>query len=152
MKWLILVFIGGLITYDSNFQVTPSYNPRDLKKLKWIEGGWKGMDGDKPFYEIYRFLNDSTIETISYQWNGTDSSKTEKGYLFWKKNAFYLGEQLNWKVVSISDSQVYMKPNFKAYNDILWKRVGRKEWVAVLNSDRGTKEYRMTAFYPFKKK
>src|SRR5687768_16755589 len=35
---------------------TPSKNftPADVAKLKWIEGTWRGMDGDNPFYERYR--------------------------------------------------------------------------------------------------
>ena len=35
---------------------TPSnkFTPADIAKLKWIEGTWRGMDGDKPFYERYK--------------------------------------------------------------------------------------------------
>ena len=37
-------------------QSTPSnkFTPADVAKLKWIEGTWRGMDGDKPFYERYK--------------------------------------------------------------------------------------------------
>ena len=37
-------------------QPTPSnkFTEADVAKLKWIEGTWRGMDGDKPFYERYR--------------------------------------------------------------------------------------------------
>jgi len=31
-----------------------SFTPADAAKLKWIEGTWRGMDGDKPFFESYR--------------------------------------------------------------------------------------------------
>lgn len=36
--------------------LTPSkgFTPADVAKLKWIEGTWRGMDGDKPFFERYR--------------------------------------------------------------------------------------------------
>jgi len=35
---------------------TPSnkFTAADIAKLKWIEGTWRGMDGDKPFYERYK--------------------------------------------------------------------------------------------------
>src|SRR4029079_13608872 len=33
----------------------------DVAKLKWLEGTWKGMDGDKPFYERYRFEGSSMV-------------------------------------------------------------------------------------------
>ena len=37
-------------------QATPSnkFTAADVAKLKWIEGTWRGMDGDKPFYERYK--------------------------------------------------------------------------------------------------
>ena len=37
-------------------QATPSnkFTTADIAKLKWIEGTWRGMDGDKPFYERYK--------------------------------------------------------------------------------------------------
>ena len=37
-------------------QSTPSnkFTAADVAKLKWIEGTWRGMDGDKPFYERYK--------------------------------------------------------------------------------------------------
>ena len=37
-------------------QSTPSkkFTAGDVAKLKWIEGTWRGMDGDKPFYERYK--------------------------------------------------------------------------------------------------
>jgi hypothetical protein len=31
-----------------------SFTKADVAKLKWIEGTWRGMDGDKPFFERYR--------------------------------------------------------------------------------------------------
>ena len=38
------------------WQAPPSKNftAADVAKLKWIEGTWRGMDGDKPFYERYK--------------------------------------------------------------------------------------------------
>lgn len=35
---------------------TPAHNftADDVAKLKWIEGVWRGMDGERPFFERYR--------------------------------------------------------------------------------------------------
>jgi hypothetical protein len=30
------------------------FKAADVAKIKWIEGTWRGMDGDKPFYEPYK--------------------------------------------------------------------------------------------------
>jgi hypothetical protein len=38
----------------------------DIAKLKWLEGTWRGMDGEKPFFERYRFENGTAmvVETL----------------------------------------------------------------------------------------
>jgi hypothetical protein len=44
-------------------QPTPShkFTAADIAKLKWIEGTWRGMDGDKPFYERYKIEKTSLV-------------------------------------------------------------------------------------------
>ena len=41
---------------QSTAQATPSkkFTAADVAKLKWIEGTWRCMNGDKPFYERYK--------------------------------------------------------------------------------------------------
>lgn len=49
-------------------QATPSkaITAADVAKLKWIEGTWRGMDGEKPFFERYRFEGDTmVVETFT---------------------------------------------------------------------------------------
>lgn len=130
---------------------TMPYQKSDLLKIKWIEGKWRGMDKDQPFYEIYRFANDSTLETLGYEWNGKDSSKTTSSFLSFKDGVYYLGKDQNWKVVSITDSSIKMLPNNRAANDILWTFKDRLHWEAVLTSSKGTVTYNMEHFDPFKK-
>ena len=128
-----------------------SYTANDLDKIKWIEGKWKGTYKTKPFYEIYHFTNDTTLEIISYEWNGKDSSKTSKSLVYWKDGAYYLGEELNWKVTEITDTSIFMVPNNKASNEILWKYNDSTSWDAILNSQKETTEYHMQSFDPFSK-
>lgn len=52
---------------QSTAQSTPSkkFTAADLAKLKWIEGTWRGMDGDKPFYERYKIEETAmVVETL----------------------------------------------------------------------------------------
>jgi hypothetical protein len=127
-----------------------SYTSKDLHKLKWIEGKWKGLYKMKPFYEIYQFANDSTLEIISYDWNGNDSTNSSRSVLRWIDGAYYLGDQFNWKVTEITDSSITMMPNNKASNDILWKYNDSTSWYAILKSKKDTAEYHMQAYDPFK--
>ena len=59
----------------ANASPTPGtgFTPDDIAKLKWLEGTWRGMDGDKPFFERYRIegttlvvegLEDETLSKI----------------------------------------------------------------------------------------
>lgn len=115
-----------------------------LKKISWIEGNWKGMVGPTPFYEIYRITNDSTLEIISYGWDGTDSSGSSVSKVYYHNGNYYLGDSLNWKVTSITDSSIFMEPAYKASNTILWKKRDQNSWDAVLESEKfGNREYLM---------
>ena len=121
---------------------TVAYTQQDLKRIGWIEGNWKGMDNNTPFYEIYKFVNDSTLETTSYNWDGKDSSQSSTTLLQWKENKYYLGDMMNWEVKEISDSSIYMIPN-KANNDIRWRFVDQNNWDAILNTNGQDKIYHM---------
>lgn len=162
MKYLLVLF--GIITLQfgcvpvGNKAIEPitaaevTYTKADLLKIKWIEGKWKGLDDDKPFYEIYTFVNDSTIETISYEWDGKDSSKSFVDYLYWKDGLFYLGEKQDWAAKVVSDSMVIMVPNSsRIHNDITWKIRDAKGWDAILVAPKGTQTYKMERFDPFVK-
>ena len=54
-------------TAQSTAQSAPSkkFTAADVAKLKWIEGTWRGMDGDKPFYERYKIEETAmVVETL----------------------------------------------------------------------------------------
>lgn len=127
------------------------YTKDDLKKIKWIEGKWKGLYNGSPFYEIYHFSNDSTLLITSYEWNGKDSSKSKPGEVYFKNGAYWLGEKQNWKVDSITDNHIKMLPNVEAYNDIVWRFTDSLHWDAILTSKGGVTTYSMEHFDPFKK-
>ena len=65
-----------------------NHSNKDLSKIKWIEGSWRGMYNGKPFYEIYKFENDSTIRITHYDWNGKDSSNTSYDFLYFKNGDY----------------------------------------------------------------
>lgn len=127
-----------------------SYSKTDLIKAKWIEGKWKGMDGETPFYEIYQIINDSTLMITSYDWNGTDSSNTTYDFVEWQDDAYYLGKSQNYKTLSITNTEIKMIP-IKASNDIIWRLIDSNNWEAILTGKKATKKYLMQRFDPFTK-
>ena len=126
------------------------YNKNDLQKIKWIEGEWMGLYNGKPFYEMYRLANDSTLEIRAYDWNGTDSSNTQMSYVYFKDGSYYLGDKQNWKVTAITEKEIKMAPNVNANNDITWKYRDSTGWDAVLVSKTGTTTYNMKHYNPLK--
>lgn len=163
MKHLLLicvtaVFGCGLADQNTTVNKTDpssarvSYTLQDLHKAKWIEGRWRGTDKTKPFYEIYQLTNDSTLEIISFEWNGKDSMNSSKTEVHWEDGAYYLGVESNWKVTEITDSTIVMIPHHKAANDIVWKYHDSTSWDAILNSSKETTEYHMQAYDPFSEK
>lgn len=130
--------------------VTAQTKKDSLQKIAWIEGNWQGMDGSNPFYEIYRFKNDTTLVITSYNWNGKDSSGTSISTLTRHNGKYYLGDSLNYKVTSISDASIIMLPNHKAYNAIVWRKVDADNWEAILETRQKMKTYSMKRIAHFK--
>ena len=59
--------VANINTQPPVVQSTPSrkFTAADVAKLKWIEGTWRGMDGDKPFYERYKVEETAlVVETL----------------------------------------------------------------------------------------
>lgn len=81
----------------------------DIAKLKWLEGSWRGMDGDKPFYERIRFEGSTMIvETLE---DGSLAKVTETGKFELKDGEWghTVGSQRS-AATSITDDMVQFVP------------------------------------------
>jgi hypothetical protein len=143
LPFALLLFIGVYGCKTKSPSVTTTFTKGDLEKLRWLEGAWKGLDGVRPFYEHYTITNDSTLHITSYDWNGADSSNTTTTAIAWKQNHYFLGDSLNWRVDAITHNTVFLIPNYKAANKIIWKKKNQNTWEAVLTSPKGVKIYQM---------
>ena len=58
---------------------TPSkkFTADDVAKLKWIEGTWRCMNGDKPFYERYK-IEETAMVVESLKADGSVDGKPER--------------------------------------------------------------------------
>lgn len=110
-------------------QITPA----DLAKLRWIEGSWRGTGGDvPPFYERYKFENDSTLvvesladETLS---KVDDVSRFElKDGHFGSSN----GESSS-VATALDDHSISFAPVGKG-NYFRFQRESDNSWKAILN-------------------
>ncbi len=84
-KHLILIFACCAVigcketpTLPGTAANPPVYQKSELQKIRWIEGTWKSQVDGPGFYQTYTFPTDSTLEVISYQFDGKDTSSTTR--------------------------------------------------------------------------
>lgn len=115
-------------------QATPSKSitAADIAKLKWIEGTWRGMDGEKPFFERYRIENDTAmvVETL------TDATlaKVEDTSRFELKDGEFgntVGDRRS-AASSITADSVQFVPAVGGGNNFRFERQAGGTWRAVL--------------------
>lgn len=105
----------------------------EFQTIRWIEGTWRGSGGGvDPFYERYRFLDDSTLlrETFSDSSLAAVSDSTRIGLRGtrvvdpagdpkWQATAF---DSASWRFESLED----------AARAFTWRRATEDSWTATL--------------------
>jgi hypothetical protein len=116
----------------------PAATPRsistaDLANLKWIEGAWKGTgDVEKPFFELYRFEDDSTLAVDSF-YDESLSKVTETSRFVLKDGQFAsAGEGSRYAATDITKDSITFAPIVKAGNTFIWRKKSADLWEAVL--------------------
>ena len=138
-------------------QPTPSnkFTPADIAKLKWIEGTWRGMDGNTPFYERYK-IDGTTMIVEGLKEDGSPDG--EPGRFELKNGEFGKGDGEKRSAASeITDSYIQFVPavagkgnnfRFERQSDGSW--IALLEWPATANKQIQQKLYKMEAWQPKK--
>lgn len=105
-----------------------------LQGLRWLEGHWRGTGEDQmPFYEGYRFLNDSTIQTKNY----TDSTLTQvadSGHIALVGGRLTSGSgNARWGATEIDSLHVHFEPQEGVQNAFTWTYQSPSAWTATLH-------------------
>jgi hypothetical protein len=135
---------------------TPSnkFTAADIAKLKWIEGTWRGMDGDKPFYERYK-VEEYALVTETLNEDGSVDGAPERWEL--KNGEFRKGEGENGSAASeITDAYIQFVPmlpgrgnNFRFVKQPHgWDAI--LEWPATPEKPARQKIYKMEPWSPIK--
>jgi hypothetical protein len=167
--WIIIAAISVFIaacsgTSNNNSNIssinygTPgnAFTPLDIAKLKWIEGTWRGMDGDKPFYERYR-LEDSALVVDSFTDETLNTVETT-GRFELKNGEFGKTDGARRSAaISITNDHVQFGPvpgsegnyfRFERRNDETWNAI--LEWPASGDKAARQKIYKMEPVQPSK--
>jgi hypothetical protein len=129
--------------------VPASVTAADLQRLRWLEGHWRGTgESGNPFYESYRFLNDSTIQSHTF----TDSTFAQAGdsslIMLSGGELTSRGGGMEWVATEIDSAGVHFDPRENARNAFTWSRDSPTRWTALLrwvDADGASREmlYRM---------
>jgi hypothetical protein len=120
-------------------ETSPSRIPKqittaDLAKLRWIEGTWRGTGGGvPPFYERYKFENDSTLltETLADE---TLSKVSDESRFKLKDGHFGNSTGDSGSVATaLDDNSISFAPTGKAGNFFRFQRESANSWKAILN-------------------
>jgi hypothetical protein len=136
LSGLLIVIACGGKTAETQDPVKPTpakLTAADLEKLRWIEGTWRGMDGDKPFFERYRFENATTLASDTFE--NEKLEKVTDTTLFELKDGEFGGgsEGSYWVATALDDNSITFGPVTKARNSFIWRRDSKDSWTAILN-------------------
>jgi hypothetical protein len=105
----------------------------DLKKLRWIEGTWRGTGVTQPaFFERYRWENDTTLAVDSFE-NEKLEKVTDTTRFELKDGEFGGGsEGARYVATTVDDNEITFAPVVKARNWFVWKRESKDSWTAII--------------------
>ena len=170
-KFLIVILVGvaagcsngegqkstAATSAPASTTATPSnkFIAADVAKLKWIEGTWRGMDGENPFYERYRIERAAMIVEGLKEDGSPDG---EPGRFELKNGEFGKTEGDRRSVASeISDTHIQFVPapgskgnnfRFEHQSDGTW--IALLEWPAAADKPARRKMYKMEPWQPKK--
>ncbi len=127
----------------------PAYSKSDLKKLNWIVGNWKSEVSGQGFYQQYSFPTDSTLEILSYQFDGKDTSASIVSMVYWTNQHLYMGPNKEWVGVLLTDQAFQLSPTPLGYQTINWTYDEKKgTWTAVHKRPDFTRTIKMVRQAP----
>ncbi len=152
---------AGAPAQDASWRkpILKNITPADLAKLRWIEGSWRGTgDIDKPFYERYKFENETTLAVESFD-DDKFSKATDISRFELKDGEFgSTGPDGSRSAASDIDAiSVTFEPVAKSRNSFRFQRESENSWKAILTwpatdkAPAGQRNYLMERWPPAEK-
>lgn len=108
----------------------------EFGRLRWLEGRWRGAEGTgAPFFESYRFVDDSTIQQYSYA-DSTFAAVSDSGLIRLRGDSVTSGWPVpRYVATGISADSVHFAALPGRANDFTWRSGGHGRWTARLTWD-----------------
>jgi hypothetical protein len=106
----------------------------EFKKLKFLEGKWRGTGYKTPFFESYRFVNDSTIESFTSD-DASFANRKPGSKIVLRNGSIYSEDDGRARyAVTRMDKDGYRFTAINRPGFFVWKGVHAKEWTALLGN------------------
>jgi hypothetical protein len=126
--------------------------PGDFRKLRWIEGSWRGSgDGQKPFYERYRFADDSTLIVDSFP-DSTLAGVSESTHFELRGGTLgNASTTTRWVASRLDDRSADFVPAMGVRNTFTWRYESPDRWTALLHWPASDTRPARDATYPMER-
>ena len=105
----------------------------DFRKLRWIEGSWRGSGVNQPpFYERYRFVDDSTLVVDTFP-DSTLATVGESTRFELRGGTLGNAGTVRWVASRLDDRAVDFTPVAGAQNTFTWRFEAPDRWTALLS-------------------
>ena len=133
LLFLLLLVVTSCARHEQQHASSPApakLTAADLAKVRWIEGNWRGSGVDqKPFFERYRFENDTTLAVDSFPDEKLEKVDDTSRYEL-KDGQFTNG---SYVASAVDEQGINFEPIAgKAKNSFRWERVSADKWKATL--------------------
>lgn len=107
----------------------------DFGRLRWIEGQWRGaQQGGAPFYEAYRFHDDSTMWSYSFA-DSTMRTPRDSSIVALRGDTVTSGIPVAWRATTLDSVSVQFVRVGEESSGFRWTYVGPGAWTASLTFD-----------------
>jgi hypothetical protein len=120
-------------TADTAVPAPAQVSTSAFNALRWLEGRWVGSgEAQRPFYESYAFLDDSTLMTRSYA-DSTFRQVSDSSVIQLRAGKLEsVNKTTRYVAVAIAPDSVVFAPGSGARNSFKWQRRSPTEWTAVI--------------------
>jgi hypothetical protein len=135
---ILMLFIGFQANCQSRF------NSADLRKMKWLEGTWKGIANGEPFYEAWKFVNDSVMVNFGIDVKNGDTLIEESAPMILSRGEIWMGQTIRWKASRLVGNEIVLKNDTAKFsNTIIWMHTSDDHWFTILEHPGSTSYYDM---------
>jgi hypothetical protein len=137
MFTLCIMLISGssfACAQSNNSAGKTNFTKADFEKLRWLEGTWRGSDGNgqNPFFERYRFVGDGKIEIDSFSDSTLSKVGSQSSVYLENSEIIHKNGRMLWRVNKLDGSLIEFAPKEKATNFFAWQKESADVWLARL--------------------